>query len=120
MFVAEDYSSPSHFDFVSQHGSWHYGKPRRLSLLYLLGILRVTRERFPEIFTIETDTIHPECLQKAWVTPLARRTIMLAFNLYANWMPSEYQEDCSPGALFDEEKIRKFLIRGIELRYKDS
>ncbi len=58
--------------------------------------------------------------EKAWVTPLARRTFMLAFNLYANWMPTEYPEDCSPGALFDQEKIRKFLLRGVELRYEDS
>ncbi len=43
---------------------------------------------------------------------------MLASNLYENWMPEEYPEDCSPGALFDEEKIRKFLIRGLELRYE--
>ncbi len=74
----------------------------------------------PEIFTVETETIHPECLKAPWVTPLARRTIMLAFNLYENWMPEEYPEDCSPGALFDEGKIRKFLIRGVELRYKET
>ncbi len=113
-----EYSGLPHSDFVYHYGSWHCGMPERRSLLYLLGILRVTREHFPEIFTIETGTIHPECLKAPWVTPLARRTIMLAFNLYENWMPEEYPEDCSPGALFDEEKIRKFLIRGLELRYE--
>lgn len=115
---AEKYSGQPHMEFVYRYGSWFYGHPERQSFIYLLGILRVTREHIREIFSQDTGEIHPECLGRPWVTALARRTIMLAFNLYNNWMPKEYPEDCSPGALFDNDKIRKFLIIGIELRYK--
>lgn len=117
--IGDTYSGIPHAEFVQRYGTWHDMKPERVSFLYLLGILRVTREHFGEIFDVETETIHPECLKRSWVTPLARRTIMLAFNLYTNWMPSEYPEDCSPSALFDNDKIRKFLLIGIEMRYKE-
>ncbi len=104
-------------EFVQRYGVWHNSEPKRVSFVYLLGILRVTREHIREIFNFETDTIHPECLTRAWVTPLARRTIMLAYNLYDNWMPTEYPEDCTPSALFDNDKIREFLLIGVEIRY---
>ena len=114
------YSSQRHMEFIQRFGTWHSMKPERVSFLYLLWILRVTREHFREIFDLQTGEIYPECLKRPWITPLARRTIMLAFNLYENWMPSEYPEDCSPSALFDNDKIREFLLTGVELRYKEE
>lgn len=112
------YSSEGHSSFVMSYGYWHKTEPKRIALVYLLGILRVTREHIREIFDFEADEIKPICLSSAWITPLARRTIMLAFNLYANWIPEEYPEDCTPSALFDNEKIRRFLIEGVNLCYK--
>ena len=116
--IADDYSGLPHAEFVQAYGTWHYGKPERLSFVYLLGILRVTREHIREIIDFDTDQIKPECLNMAWQTALSRRTIMLVYNLYCYWMPSEYPEDCSPSALFDDDKIRKFMLHGIEIRYR--
>ncbi len=118
MFIGDEYSSKAHADFMSKYVSRHYEKPEWASFIYLVGILRVTREHFQEIIDLEDEVINPECLQRAWVTPLARRTLMLAFNLYSNWIPDEYLEDCTPSALFDNEKIRRFLLKGVDMRYK--
>ena len=112
------YSGLPHREFIEKLGTWHDMRPERVSFLYLLGILRVTREHIREIYDFQTNEIHPECLGYAWVTPLARRTIMLAYNLLTCWMPTEYPEDCSPAALFDNEKIREFMLIGVELRYR--
>lgn len=112
------YSSMGHQEFIGYYGYWHKAEPKRLALVYLLGLLKVTREHIRDIFDFENDEIKPACLSYAWVTPLARRTIMLAFNLYTNWMPEEYPEDCTPSALFDNEKLRRFLIEGVNIRYK--
>ena len=113
-------SSQAHQEFIWKYGHWHNSEPPKVALVYLLGILRVTREHIREIFDFETDEIHPECLSRPWVTPLARRTIMLAFNLYNDWMPTEYPEDCSPAALFDNDKIREFMLEGLQIRYRDK
>ena len=117
--MAYKYSSVAHTEFCYRHGHG-FQKPKLAALIYLLGVLRVTREHFPEIFDMENEALKPECLKKAWVTPLARRTIMLAFNLYCDWMPDEYPEDCSPSALFDNDKIREFMLQGVMIRYKSE
>lgn len=114
------FSSQAHQDFTLGNGVWHKTIPQRASLIYLLGILRVTREHIREIIDFENDEIHPECLSQPWVTPLARRTIMLAFNLYTNWIPEEFPEDCSPSALFDNDKIRKFMLEDLQIRYRKN
>ena len=114
------YSSEAHANFVMDYGYWHKADPKRVAFVYLLGILKVTREHIRYIFNFETEEINPECLSYAWITPLARRTIMLAYNLYTNWIPEEYPEDCSPSAIFDNDKIREFLIEGVRLRYKEK
>lgn len=114
------FSSQAHQSFIFDHGVWHKMIPERASLIYLLGILRVTREHIREIIDFENDEIQPECLSQPWVTPLARRTIMLAFNLYTNWTPDEYPEDCSPSALFDNDKIREFMLEGLQIRYREK
>ena len=118
--MGNDYSGLPHAEFVQEYGFWHDMKPERVSFLYLLGILRVTREHFREIFDVENEQIHPECLGKPWITPLARRTIMLAFNLYCNWMPTEYPEDCSPSALFDNPQIHKYMVIGLQKFYAEE
>ena len=112
------HSSEAHFMFCSHLSSWWYGHPDRESFVYLLGILKNTRAHIKDIFDFETDTIHPECLREPWVDALARRTMLLAFNLYKNWMPTDYPEDCSPGSLFDNDKLRQYLLIGLQMRYE--
>ncbi len=120
------YKGLSHSDFIYRYRDWHHGyeycehgyvNPERLSLIYLLGILEETREHIEEIITIKTGAIHPKCLKLPWVTPLARRTIILAFNLYDNWVIKGAAKDCSPSSIFDEKEIQSFLLEGVRLRY---
>ena len=79
--MTNPWSSQAHAEFIGNYGFWHKGNQKKVAFIYLLGILRVTREHIREIYDFETDEIHPECLTRPWVTPLARRTIMLAYNL---------------------------------------
>ena len=117
--MAYKYSSVAHIEFCYQHGVG-YRKQQLAALIYLLGVLRVTREHIVDIFDMDNEVIKPECLKKAWVTLMARRTIMLAYNLYCDWMPDEYPEDCSPSALFDNDKIREFMLQSVMIRYKNE
>ncbi len=118
--MTNPWSSQAHAEFIGNYGFWHKGNQKKVAFIYLLGILRVTREHIREIYDFETDEIHPECLTRPWVTPLARRTIMLAYNLYTNWIPPEYPEDCSPSALFDNPQVHKYMVIGLQKFYAED
>lgn len=44
MVTFNKYSSEAHANFVMDYGYWHKADPKRAAFVYLLGILKVTRE----------------------------------------------------------------------------
>ena len=99
------------------------------SLIYLLGISRITREHFGQIFNVKSGYIKVECLCQGWVNRCSEKIIRLAFNLYTGWTPTisdchneqERLEECSPytvNEIFCCDYAR-YLWQGIKLRYPE-
>ena len=115
--VGVKYASEAHSSFVFAMGVWHHSKRERVAFIYLVGLLKVTRAHWKEIFDHENDQLKPECLKCSWITPLARKALLLAFNLFCNWMPEDYPEDCSPASLFEDKTIGVYLLEAVRIRY---
>lgn len=90
------------------------------SLIYILGISENTRDHFDTIFDIKKGLIKPDCLDKAWQTGSTLRTIRLAFNLYTNGIPEDYQyaKYYSASDIFCSS-YAPYYWQGIKIRYPD-
>ena len=55
--MTNPWSSQAHAEFIGNYGFWHKGSQKKVAFIYLLGILRVTREHIREIYDFETDEI---------------------------------------------------------------
>lgn len=100
-----------------------------MSLIYILGISRDTREHFNQIYDIETGCVKTECLHQGWQTSGSVKVVRLAFNLYTGTTPSldDYErkdqqiEECmeySVGDIFCCGYALYFW-EGIKLRYPE-
>lgn len=76
-----------YYQTLKQAGSYDcYHK----ALFCVLGILKDTRSHLNQSHDEKTDCIKVGCLQKGWQTS-SKKVVRLAFNLYTNRTPRDYQ-----------------------------
>ncbi len=102
---------------------------RTKALVYCLGISRKTREHADRVYSIGSDSIHPECLEEAWQNSGSRRIVRLAFNLYCDGAPTvsdmidpwSLVKECReyfPGDLFSCE-YAPYFCEAIRIRFPE-
>ena len=92
------------------------------ALLYLIALDEVCRQHIPDIFSIEQDSIKPECIAESWQTGTSRKTCRLAFNLWNGRAADSDSENASPNYAVDEIfncEYAPYFWQAIKLRFPE-
>lgn len=83
------------------------------ALFYTLGINPDTRNHVNEIYDFEEGCIQIECIAKGWQTSSSLRVTRLAFNLYADDVPTTLLEKYEEDAEKQFNECRKYSVSDI-------
>ncbi len=76
--------------FLEYLSKCRYADVYHAALVYCLGIGDDTRKYVNSIYDFKTGYVKTECLHEGWITSGSAKIIRMAYNLYCNGVPSEY------------------------------
>jgi hypothetical protein len=97
----------------------------RFTIAYLLGLDRVCREHYKDLFDFNKQVIKPEGINKAWQTSTSLKTTRLMFNLWNGYnSEGEPLEEETPSRYYTPEHIfscsyAPYYWQAIKFRYPD-
>lgn len=85
------------------------------SLFYALGINEDIRKHIDEVYDFQENFIIPDAVHKGWQTSGSLRATRIAFNLYANSVPEDYEEsdETLEAVIKEANTISKYTVEKI-------
>ena len=113
------FKNQAHREFffnTTMYGNIDFRDRERTAMIYVLGLMSETRQRFNSFYDVLERCIRPEVLHAGFQTSGTRALTLLAFNLYNNFQDQEY-----PATVLDifsvlDAEYLPFLLQAISLR----
>ena len=117
------FSNYEHQAFYNRMTAVMPDDPNHQALIYLLGVLPDTRERFRELFNAGKDVIIPHGLSKPWQLSGSQRLTRLAFNLFDGFSGSINKKKYEPEYMYTPAQIMQpslleYYLDACRLRYE--